>query len=188
MKSDRILQIMLLGLLVVPAFAFSATSESGNISFTVTETATTQEKVMTIDYQTRKVALQDEKGNVRALTVGQSVSNLNRVRVGDEVTIVTHTDISVEVQRGPGETMNIGSESQTSALPGAKPSGTRTIEGKLKTRVEAIDYEARTITFKGRDGAMKTYKISPDVKQFSDLRRGDMLVAEYAQTLTLSVK
>jgi hypothetical protein len=116
------------------------------------------------------------------------VSNLDRVRTGDEVTVEINQTISVEAQRGPGETMNIGAESQTSALPGAKPSGTRTIEGKLKTRVTSIDYQARTITFKNRKGVLTTYKVGPQAKQFDEIRRGDMLVVEYSQTLTLSVK
>ena len=84
--------------------------------------------------------------------------------------------------------MNIGVEGQTAPLPGEKPSGIRTIEGTLRTKIESIDYEKRTVTFKGRDGVMKTYKIGPDAKRFDDIRRGDMIWAEYSQTIKLSVK
>jgi hypothetical protein len=168
--------------------AILAQGESGNPSFIVTEAWTTKEKVVGIDYQARKVTLRNEEGSVRTVQVGVEVSNLDRVRTGDEVTVEINQTISVEAQRGPGETMNIGAESQTSALPGAKPSGTRTIEGKLKTRVTSIDYQARTITFKNRKGVLTTYKVGPQAKQFDEIRRGDMLVVEYSQTLTLSVK
>jgi hypothetical protein len=168
--------------------AISAQGDSGNPSFIVTEASTTKEKVVGVDYQARKVTLKNEEGSVRTVQVGEEMSNLNRVRIGDEVTIETHQTVSVEVQPGPGDTMNIGSESQTSALPGAKPSGTRTIEGKLKTRVESIDYDNRTITFKNRKSVLTTYKVGPQAKRFDEIRRGDMLVVEYSQTLTLSVK
>jgi hypothetical protein len=178
--------IVLLMALLPPAI--SAQGDSGNPSFTVTEASTTKEKVVGVDYQARKVTLKNEEGSVRTVQVGEEMSNLNRVRIGDEVTIETHQTVSVEVQPGPGETMNIGAESQTSALPGAKPSGVRTIEGKLKTRVESIDYDNRTITFKNRKSVLTTYKVGPQAKRFDEIRRGDMLVVEYSQTLTLSVK
>ena len=165
-----------------------AQGESGNPSFIVTEATTTKEKVVAIDYQARKVTLKDEEGSVRTVKVGEEVANLERVRIGDEVTVMIHQTISVEVQPGPGDTMNIGAESQTNAVPGAKPSGTRTIEGKLKTRVESINYDTRMISFKNRKGVLTTYKVGPQVKRFDEIRKGDMLVVDYSQTLTLSVK
>ena len=84
--------------------------------------------------------------------------------------------------------MNIGVEGQTAPLPGEKPSGVRTIEGTLRTKIESIDYDKRTISFKGRTGAMTTYRIGPEAKRFNEIRRGDMLWVEYSQTITMSVK
>jgi hypothetical protein len=165
-----------------------AQGENLNPSFTVAETLTTKEKVIAIDYQTRKVTLKDEEGKVRTVQVGEDIHNLDRVKIGDDVTLEIHQTISVEVHPGPGDTLNVGAESQTSALPGAKPSGTRSIEGKLKTRVESIDYNTRMITFKNRKGVLTTYKVGPQVKRFNEIRKGDMLIAEYSQTITLSVK
>jgi len=188
MKAVMAISIMLIFLIALIPTGILAQSESGNPSFTVTEASTTKEKVVAIDYQARKVTLKDEAGSVRTMQVGPEMSNLDRVRIGDEVTIEIHQTISVEVQPGPGDTLNVGSESQTSALPGAKPSGTRSIEGKLKTRVESIDYNTRMITFKNRKGVLTTYKVGPQAKRFNEIRKGDMLVAEYSQTLTLSVK
>jgi hypothetical protein len=104
------------------------------------------------------------------------------------VTIEVNQTVSVEVNPGPGDTMNIAAESQSNAAPGAKPSSTRIIEGKLKTQVEAIDYEARTITFKNRKGVLTTYKVGEQAKQFNEIHRNDMLVIEYTQTVAVSVK
>ncbi|HUJ16550.1 MAG TPA: hypothetical protein VL197_01010, partial [Nitrospirota bacterium] len=97
--------------LLVPAIA--ATGDSGNPSFIITEATTTTEKVVDIDYHGRKVTLKNDEGLVRTVQVGNDVSNLGRVKIGDRVTVETHQTISVEVQPGPGDTMNIGSESQT---------------------------------------------------------------------------
>ncbi len=164
------------------------TKAVGNPSFAITEANTTVEKVENIDYATRKVTLKDESGKLRVVKVGKDIQNLGRLKVGDEVTIEVFQTISGEVKPGTADPMNIGIEGQTAPLPGEKPSGIRTIEGTLRTKIEAIDYEKRTITFKGRSGAMTTYQIGQEAKRFNEIRRGDMLWVEYSQTTTLTVK
>jgi len=62
------------------------------------------------------------------------------------------------------------------------------VEGRLKTRVEAIDYEARTFRCKNRRGVLTTYKVGKDAKRFNEVRRGDMLVVDYKGTVAISVK
>jgi Cu/Ag efflux protein CusF len=174
-------------LLVWTAAAY-AQSAADNPSFTISESKTTKEKVEDVDYTTRKVTLKDESGKVRIVKAGHDIQNLTRLKIGDEVTIETFQTISAEVKPGPGAPMNIGVEGQTAPLPGEKPSGIRTIEGTLRTKIEAIDYDKRTISFKGRTGAMTTYRIGPEAKRFNEIRRGDMLWVEYSQTITMSVK
>ena len=115
-----------------------------NISFTLVEVSTVTAKVTDIDRQARTVQLTDDEGKVRTVKVADHVSNFKEVRKGDTVTMDVDQNITVEVQPGPGDTQNIGSESQTSAAPGQKPASIRTIEGRLKTRIESIDYDKRT--------------------------------------------
>jgi hypothetical protein len=179
---------MIVLLLSWTAFAVAAQVGGENPSFMVVEASTTTEKVINVDYKARTVTLQGDSGSTRTVKVSDEVRNLNQVRKGDVVTMEVNTTVAVEVQPGPGETKNIGSESQTSALPGAKPSGIRTIEGTLRTRVEAIDYDARTVTFKNRKGVLTTYKIGEQAKRFNEIRRNDMLLVEYSQTIAVSVK
>jgi hypothetical protein len=159
-----------------------------NITFSMFEASTLTATVTDIDYGTRTVQLTDAEGKSRTVKASDALSNFNNVRKGDTVTLEVQESLDVEVQPGPGEPMNIGSESQTSALPGQKPAGVRTVEGKLKTRVEAIDYQARTITCKNRKGVLTTFRVGKDVQRFNEIRRGDMLVAEYRQITALSVK
>lgn len=181
-----VMTVILMFTLVLPSSAELA--GSGNPSFIITEASIIVEKVVDVNYKARTVTLKDDEGKVRTVKVSEQVRNFNQVKQGDVVTIEVNETVSVEVQPGPGDTMNIASESQSSAAPGAKPSSTRTIEGKLKTRVEAIDYEARTVTFKNRKGVLTTYKVGEQAKRFNEIRRNDMLVIEYSQTVAVSVK
>ena len=66
--------------------------------------------------------------------------------------------------------------------------GPRRITAGLKTRIESIDYDKRTITFKNRKGVLTTYKFGKDAKRFDEVRRGDMLVIDYKETVAVSVK
>jgi Cu/Ag efflux protein CusF len=159
-----------------------------NPSFTITESKTTTEKVENVDYTTRKVTLKNESGKVRIVKAGTDIHNLDKLKIGDEVTVETFQTISGEVKPGTGDPMDISSEGQTAPLPGEKPSGIRKTEGTLRTKIESIDYEKRTVTFKGRGGAMKTYRIGPEAKRFNEIRRGDMLWVEYSQTIKMSVQ
>jgi Cu/Ag efflux protein CusF len=175
-------------ILLCTTISYAELVAEGNPSFTITEAKTTTEKVENVDYAMRKVTLKDESGKVRVVKVGTDIQNLNRLKIGDEVTVETFQNISVEVKPGPGDPMNVGLEGQTAPLPGEKPSGIRTIEGTLKTKIESINYETRTVTFKGRDSQMKTYRIGPEAKRFNEIRRGDMLWVEYSQTIKMTVK
>jgi hypothetical protein len=188
MTATGVIKSVIVLVLAWTTFAIAAQGGDENPSFTFTEASTTKEKVADIDYQSRKVTLKNEAGSVRVVKVGNDINNLNRVKIGDEVTIETYQTISATVQPGPGDTQNIGSESQTGPMPGEKPSGIRTIEGILKTKIEAIDYDKRTVSFKNRNTVLTTYKIGPEAKRFDEIRRGDMLVVEYSQTIKLSVK
>jgi len=187
MQTMRSIRWMTAVLLVWTAAAY-AQSAVENPSFTISESKTTKEKVENVDYTTRKVTLKDESGKVRVVKAGNDIQNLTRLKIGDEVTIETFQTISAEVKPGSGAPMNIGVEGQTAPLPGEKPSGIRTIEGTLRTKIESIDYDKRMISFKGRTGAMTTYRIGPEAKRFNEIRRGDMLWVEYSQTITMSVK
>ena len=188
MRTREIVVSSIVLILLCITASIAATVAVENPSFTISESKTTKEKVQDVDYATRKVTLKDDSGKVRILNVGTDIDNLNRLKIGDEVTIETFQTISAELKPGQGEPLNVGIEGQTSPLQNEKPSGIRTIEGTLRTKIESIDYDKRTISFKGRTGAMTTYRIGPEAKRFNEIRRGDMLSVEYSQTITLTVK
>jgi hypothetical protein len=182
--------IIVVVLALASAVPVAAAEKAGqeNISFTMTEASNMTAVVTDIDYQARTIQLTDSEGKARTIKVDASIHNFGQVRKGDTVTVEVQEAMEVEVQPGPGDTMNIGSESQTAPMPGQKPSSVRTIAGTLKTKIEAIDYAARTVTCKNRKGVLTTYKIGKEAKRFDEVRRGDMLAVEYKQITVLSVK
>jgi hypothetical protein len=158
------------------------------ISFSIAENTSVETEVIDVNLAERTFTVKDEAGNVKTFKAEDTIRNLNQVYKGDKITVELSQHADVTVEKGPGETMNIGSETQTGSRLGEKPGGMRISEGKLKTRVESIDYDKKTVTYKNRNGKMTTYNLGKDAKRLNEVRRGDMLVIEYKQTVKISVK
>jgi hypothetical protein len=81
------------------------------------------------------------------------------------------------------------SEAKAAALVASAP-GTGTIAAAVSVtaRVEAIDAAQRTVTLKGPKGNLKTMAVGPDVRNFDQIKVGDMVVARYVESLTLTLK
>ena len=72
------------------------------------------------------------------------------------------------------------------AATAEKPSISATQKVKVVTVVEAVDYEARTVTLKGPDGEATTIKAenTPNLEQ---VQVGDQVNVEYVQNLSIEV-
>jgi len=73
----------------------------------------------------------------------------------------------------------------TSSAPGT---GTITNAVSISASVEAIDKAQRTVTLKGPKGNLKTVTAGPDVRNFDQIKVGDMVVVRYLESLTLTLK
>jgi ribosomal protein L6P/L9E len=86
---------------------------------------------------------------------------------------------------------------QTATPPAAKAAaavasapGTGTIISavSISARVESIDPATRQLTLKGPKGKLQTVTAGPDVRNFEQIKVGDMVVARYVESLTLTLK
>jgi hypothetical protein len=59
---------------------------------------------------------------------------------------------------------------------------------KITATVVGIDAATRTVTLKGPKGKVVDVAAGPDVKNFDQIKVGDLVVAEYAQALTLELR
>jgi hypothetical protein len=79
----------------------------------------------------------------------------------------------------------VKSVEMTSSAPGT---GTITNAVSISASVEAIDKAQRTVTLKGPKGNVKTVTAGPDVRNFDQIKVGDMVVVRYLESLTLTLK
>src|SRR4051794_38661688 len=67
------------------------------------------------------------------------------------------------------------------------PTITGTQSGKSRAKVESIDYASRTITLTGPSSKTETFFATPAVRNFGQIKKGDMVGVEYASRIFASV-
>jgi hypothetical protein len=75
-------------------------------------------------------------------------------------------------------------ESAESAAPGVIAAATV----QVTATVEKIDHKKRTITVKAKDGKTESFEVDKAVKNLDQVKKGDVIVATYAEALVLEVK
>jgi Cu/Ag efflux protein CusF len=71
------------------------------------------------------------------------------------------------------------------SAPGTATLATATV---ISARVEAIDPAQRMLTVKGPKGNLQLLAAGPEVRNFDQIKVGDMVVARYVEALTLTLK
>jgi hypothetical protein len=80
---------------------------------------------------------------------------------------------------------SVDAGSVTKATPGK---GTTTNVVRISASVEAIDPATRTVTLKGPRGNIVDVTAGPEVRNFDQIKVGDLLVVRYMEALTLELK
>jgi Cu/Ag efflux protein CusF len=79
----------------------------------------------------------------------------------------------------------VSGESAVATAPG-KGAAARVVT--ITASVEAIDAAARTVTLKGPRGNVVTLPLGPQVKNFDQIKVGDMVAVRYYEALSLELK
>lgn len=58
----------------------------------------------------------------------------------------------------------------------------------VKTTIEAIDHEARTVTLKDKEGNYETLYAGPEIKRFDELKVGDKVSFKYTESVAVRIR
>ncbi len=144
--------------------------------------------VESIDYKTRTVTLKGPEGNMVTLKVGEEAKNFNKVHKGDKVTFDYYESMAVDVRKATGAPKATEERSITRAKPGQQPGGRIETTTSITARVENVDYESRTITFRMPDGNTKNFRVGDQVKRLKEIVPGDEVYVKYTEAVAISVK
>ncbi len=142
--------------------------------------------VKAIDLEKKMVTLEGKNGKIVTLNA-KNARNLDQVKVGDKVKVDYIEELAVYVTKSG--TPREAEATQTVALApkGAMPGGMVTNTIELQATVEKIDYKKRTVTLKGPEGKVRTFKVSTDVKRFKEVKKGDQVNLRYTEAFAINV-
>lgn len=144
--------------------------------------------VVDIDKESRLITLKGPRGNLLITRAGDEVRNFDQIEKGDEVNVRYYESVAVLVDKGTGENLQESTMDVVEAAPkGAKPAGTILRVQELNASVQKIDYKKRTITLKGPEGNVATFKVDPSVKDFKKVKKGDKITIRHTEALAISV-
>ncbi len=116
------------------------------------------------------------------------MKNFDQIKAGDQVkaTFIESEAIFVRKSNEPpgvaeGRTVQV-------APKGAKPGVFVTEVAEITARVEAIDYQKRTVTLRDPNGVQKTFAVDQRVEKFNSVKVGDEVVMRVTDALMIAVQ
>jgi hypothetical protein len=181
-------QGLLVSLLFVSSLAFADDHEElERPSFFVSQSATVNAVVKSVNLETREVVLNRADGEIISFIASDEVRNLAQVEPGDVVTANYEESLSIEVLANEGfEPEEVELAAMARAEEGQKP-GMAAIDTVVETAtVEDINIEANTFKLRTADGAVREYAArNPD--NLKRAKVGDLVVFTVVSALAISV-
>ncbi len=83
----------------------------------------------------------------------------------------------------PSETVTVD-RTTVNGLPSV--TSTESVTGTSK--IEAIDYDNRSVALQGPDGKSEIFEVPPEVRNFDQIKQGDVVKVQYMQTIDVNVR
>ncbi len=159
-------------------------TKPGVIAVEVTEWSGT---VKAVDYEKRTVTLEGEGGKAFTLNA-KNARNLDRVKTGDMVNVEYVDELAVFVKKAGMPAVAEAIQTVALAPKGKMPGGVVANTFQIQANVEGINYKKRTVTLKGPEGNIQTYKVGKEVKNFKQVKKGDQVVLQVTEAIALEVE
>jgi len=146
--------------------------------------------VEAVSMATREVTLKGSAGQVRTIKVGPEARNLDKVRVGDQVTVSYYESLTAQMRMH--DQPNVGFMNAAGAVraaPGERPGGAAAQSTTSTVTIDSVNTQDNTVTFHRPDGGVSTLPVmSPEGRQFiSKLKAGDVVDVMYTEAIAVEV-
>jgi len=153
----------------------------------VAEVAETVAVVRSVNQVARTVTLQGPDGNLVTMNVPPEAQNLDQVYAGAKFRIRYLEAVAVYVS-GPGGQPDAGGATVMQLAPkGANPGGVVVRVKEMQARVDAINYDDRTVVLTGPMGNHVKLRVDDRVQRLNEVQAGDMVTVRYTEALSMSM-
>jgi len=149
----------------------------------VTEVTEAVVTVTAVDQQARTVTVQRQDGQPVTIKVPDEAQNLDQVYPGARFLLRYLQSVAVYISPAGGTPAADVATSMQLAEKGANPGGIITQVVQIQARVDAIDYNDRTVVLTGPEGNSVTLTVDERVKRLNEVKVGDIVVVGYTQAL-----
>jgi hypothetical protein len=171
-----------------PALSETKSKDSKKPNIVVTEAYEVTATVEKIDQATRMLTLKGPAGNLIEVVVDKSVKNFAQIKPGDEVVVKYLESVGISVRSSKDAPSEASLEIAKVAPPGEKPAGYDVQVKQITATVESINYLSRTVSLKGPQGNVLSFKVDKNVKNFWHVKKGDQVVVDYVEAVAISVE
>jgi hypothetical protein len=149
----------------------------------VTEVVEGVVTVRSVNYQDRTVILEGEDGQLITIDVPKEAQNLDQVYAGAQFRVRYLQSMAVFISPVSGPLSADAVSSVELAPKGATPGGLVVAVRQIQARVDAIDYDNRTVVLTGPEGNSVKLKVDERVTRLKEVNVGDIVVVGYTQAL-----
>ena len=143
--------------------------------------------VRAVDQVARTVALEAPDGTVVTMNVPPEAQNLDQVYVGAKFQVRYLQSIAVFISPTGGEPSADEGSAMELAEKGASPGGVIVSVKQIQARVDAINYEDRTVVLTGPEGKQAKLVVDERVQRLNEVKEGDIVVVRYTEALGMKM-
>jgi len=143
--------------------------------------------VMAVDLSKRLLTLKDSAEKVFDVKLGEEVTGLAQIKVGDEVSARYYEWVMVEISKAMGGRRSPLTAAASNAEPGGEPAGVEREQITVIAEVEEIDHPWTHVTIRQQDGrSIKVFVRRPS--SLREVKAGDQVLITYVEALAVSVE
>ena len=176
-------QFVLLLVIAVLSFSASASRAQDKPGAVLTEVSEAVVTVTAVDRQARTVTVVGQDGQEVTIKVPDAAQNLDQVYPGARFLLRYLQSVAIYISPVGGAPSEQTETSMQLAEKGANPGGVITQVVQIQARVDAIDYNERTVVLTGPEGNSVKLKVDDRVKRLNEVSVGDIVVVGYTEAL-----
>ena len=183
-----LIAVSMVGVLALAACATTKSKIPAGEGVELGEAYVITASVVGIDKEDRTLTLRGPQGNVVTVEVPDEVRNFDQIEVGDTVKATYYEAVAVYIGKHGTQPKEDAGAVFARAPKGAKPGAYAVGAVDVSATVQAINKAKRTVTLKGANGHEETVSVDPSIKEFDNLRVGDMVHVRYTEAIAISVE
>lgn len=142
--------------------------------------------VTAVDVPNRGIVVKGPQGNLHQFEVPPSIPNLDKIKVGDTLTISYVEAIAIYLRESTDQPTATSTNAVT-VKPTGRPAVADVTVHEVTVNVLSVNHQTRWMTVQGPSFNLHTIHVDPSVAAFANVKVGDQIVLRYTEALAVSI-